>query len=107
RRPERSVSRGLSALGHVARRRRAGLVQELLEPRGLLLQLALRRGGEWLERRRADATLLHLPRAGDEAVDEERLRDVAVHTDHPLPVSLGQEAAAVGMREQNVVPLRQ
>ena len=41
------------------------------------------------------------------AVDEERLRDVAVHADDRLAVLLRQHARPIGEREQQVVPLRQ
>ena len=44
---------------------------------------------------------------GDEPVDEERLRDVAVHADDRLAVLLGEHARPIGEREQHVVPLRQ
>ena len=53
------------------------------------------------------ALLVGAPAARDDAVDEERLRDVAVLRDHGLAQLLGQHAAAVGVREQRVVPLRQ
>jgi hypothetical protein len=45
--------------------------------------------------------------ARDHPVDEERLRDVAVHADDPLPVLLREHARPVREREQHVVPLRQ
>ena len=53
------------------------------------------------------ALLVGAPAARDDAVDEERLRDVAVLRDHRLAQLLGQHAAPVGVREQRVVPLRQ
>ncbi len=59
------------------------------------------------ERLEHDAPVLDAPDARDEPVDEERLRDVAVHADDRLPVLLRKHARPVREREQHVVPLRQ
>ena len=60
------------------------------------------------ERLDEKAAFVDLPRAGHEAVDEKRLRDVAVRCDHTLAVRVRQDAAPLGrrIREQRRVPLR-
>ena len=45
-----------------------------------------------------EALLLDLPCAGDEAVDEDRLRHVAVRRDYPLAVAVGEDSRALGGR---------
>ena len=59
------------------------------------------------ERLGQHAPVLDAPHAGDEPVDEERLRDVAVHADDRLPVVLRKDSRPIREREQHVVPLRQ
>ena len=54
-----------------------------------------------------DAPLLEAPDAGDEAVDQERLCDVAVVSDDLAAQWLRQHSRPVGVGEQDVVPLRQ
>ena len=79
--------------------------EERLEARGLVLELAKRRTGKRLEGFEDDASALDAPDACDDAVDQERLRHVAVRLDHRLPVGLGEDAGPVREREQHVVPL--
>ena len=64
-----------SRVGPVAR----SVGEECFEAPGLVLELAAGGRRQLLERLEDDAPLLDAPGAGDEAVDEERLRDVAVH----------------------------
>ena len=86
--------------------RSASVREERLEAAGFLLDLAAVRARKRRERLDADAALVDAPAPGDEPVDQERLRDVAVRADHRPAVPLREDAGPIRPGEQHVVPLR-
>src|SRR4051794_31005958 len=73
----------------------------------LVLELAPRGARKWFERLERDPAAVEFPEAGDHPVDEERLLHVPVLVNHRLAIHVRQDARAVLVREQQLVPARQ
>src|SRR5262249_36895981 len=85
----------------------ATLPEPRMQARGLVLELTARRAWERGERLEPDPVAFFRPQAGDQAVHQERLLDVPIALDRGLAVLVGEDARAVLVREQQLVPARQ